>query len=462
MRHSLSLGQQQKQTLHLTTEIRQGISVLCMNAAELSEYAAVCLDENPFLEYDERWDKKYPCEPDKHCITQSAEVLMDNEKRPRRFDEVFCQDAHDDFSFDRYAAERSAVEGNLEAQLEMVVQNGTDRTIGSYLIGNIDSSGYLCIETAEVAENLGVSVARVEEVLKIVQNLYPGIAARSIQECLVLQLEALGEANFLTRCIASDYLVELATAKYKDIARALGAEVSKVQKACELIKSLDPRPGLHFGITKAPVIWPEVAIMRSEKHWEVCLQEFDMPPMIINEAYLPLLKKNELDKPTLEYLQDKLRAAQGLLQGIEQRRQTLYQVASCIVEFQKGFLEEGYEALRPLTMAQVAEALEISESTVSRVANGNYMQTPRGLFEMKYFFSSGITQIANETISSEGIKHRIRHIIDGEDRYHPLSDAAIQEQLKAHDIEVSRRTVNKYRQALGILPASHRRHYRVS
>lgn len=460
MHQGLSFEQRQQQKLHLTTEVKQGISVLCMNAAEVVEYAMVCLDENPFLERSEQWDRKHPCEPEKHCVCQSSEAL--SEREHFTFDENMSFASRSEFSFDRYVVDHSSLESNLETQLKLTVESEIEKTIGKHLIGNIDRNGYLCVELEEIAHGVGVSTGEVEKVLKVLQKCHPGIAARDIQECLLLQLEARGEAEFLTRCIVSEHLADLAAARYAVIARDLETSIDKVQAACDVIRRLDPRPGLHFDTDQGAIIWPEVEVVRADGGWKVCLREFDMPRMVINEEYLPLLHQEGIDKPTLEYLREKLKAAQGLLQGIEQRRQTLYRVACCIAELQKEFFDRGFEALRPLTMAQVAETLELSESTISRVVNGNYLQTPKGLFEMRYFFRSGVSQSCDGAISSEGVKHYIQQLVENEDQCRPLSDESIREKLTQQGIDISRRTINKYRQSMGILSASQRRRHQVS
>jgi len=297
-----------------------------------------------------------------------------------------------------------------------------------------------------------VNINKVEEVLKTIHSFNPpGIGARNLQECLQLQLQSKRIDDGLTKEIIKNYLNEIGEKKLNKIANELTVDVHAVQKAYDLIRTLDPKPGLQYGAERNPFVWPDVTVMKNEGKYTVSVNDLDLSYLKINRVYIDLFKNNAyLSEDARKYLKEKLESALGLIRGIEQRRMNIYKVVQCIVNIQSDFLDRGIEYLKPLTMSKVAELVNIHESTVSRVTCNKYVQTPRGLFALKYFFNSGLASGCSKKVSSASIKYLIREIISSEDSADPLSDQKIMDILVHKGISISRRTVNKYRQSMGI------------
>lgn len=447
-----NLRLENSQSLCLTSELRQGIEMLGMSAAELAEFVRGAIEENPFLEYDERQFRKHPCELGGYSCNQSAEALL-SKLQPRfsggggRYGEI-----KEVFEFERFMVDASSPYESLEVQLELLLDDHADRSIGHYLIGNLDRSGYLCISVEEAAQRLGAPLARIEHVLGALQSCQPiGIAARDLKECLLLQLEARGPVSLLVRHMVLDHLEDLAIGNLSKVAKRFEVSLARVQESLDLIRTLDPRPGLSLDCSVGSDIWPEVVVERAENGYRVRLRDIDVPRVAISQTYLNLAGVQNLDAKTARYLRDRREEAVRLMDGIDRRKQTLLDVSQSIVAFQSDFLDRGLEYLKPLTMAEIARAVGVHESTVSRVVNGNYMQTPRGLFELRSFFHSSVgDERSAGAVSSESVKHAIKRLIGQEDSHNPLSDTQLQAALSDEGIAVSRRTVNKYRTSLGI------------
>ncbi|MEN6349171.1 MAG: RNA polymerase factor sigma-54 [Syntrophomonas sp.] len=454
----VSLQQQQK--LLMTPELRQAIAILQMSTLELSEYIQKELAENPFLE------EKEPEEP----VDYEKENEKDNSKLEDWLEYYNDRDIgltqrekDEDKSFENFLTRRPSLYEHLEFQLHLTSKNEEDMIIGSYLIGSIDNNGYLCIDLKEVAAKLRVSLKRVEETLDIIQSFHPhGVGARDLPECLLLQLRHYGKESFLARKIIEQHLNDLAKGKLNKIAQILSVSVNQVQEVCDLIKSLDPRPGLQYSnANEIKYIIPDVFVEKVEGEYIVIVNDSHFPRLIINRAYESILRSPEsFPQDTKKYLEEKMGSAIWLIRSIEQRRMTLYKVARCIVDIQIDFLNRGVEYLKPLNLRRVAGFVEVHESTVSRATTNKYIQTPQGLFEMKYFFGTGVgSSYGSEKVSSKSIKHKLEDIIAAEDSGHPLSDEGIADLLKKKGIRISRRTVTKYRQELGIPSAMSRRRY---
>jgi RNA polymerase sigma-54 factor len=474
--------QTQTQTQHLSAEARQGVALLAMSAWELGEYVLDCVQSNPFLAEDEQLEPR-------HKLTESAEQhVYTSQLAPKPITRsnlpagAGLGEQRRGYDMEGFVTEQPALAEHLLEHLDLECSAAADLSIGRFLIGSIDDNGYLRISTEEAARLLGAPLEQVEKVLAVLQACPPaGLAARSLAECLQLQLAARGANDGIASIIVCEYLSEVAAGHLKQIAAALSCPVAEVQQAVDLIRSLNPRPGLQFGRSRSASVWPEVEITRGEGGFVVRLLDFDIPRLRLNDGYLALLDRDTLQPKTNAWLQARLKEAKGLIAGIEQRRQTIYRIACCLAETQSDFLEHGVDHLRPLTMAQVARLLELSESTVSRVVNGTYMQTPRGLLEMRYFFRSGVDnrtgrpgsghsaeaagtpaqvlELGTDTVSSESIKQRIKALVEAENPHSPLSDQTICTILAQDDIHLSRRTVTKYRQSLQIPSTTQRRRY---
>lgn len=446
--------------LHLTTELKQGISILQMSAVDLSEYVRACAGENPFL--DEEYPEPIrPYELDKQTWDTSSDALFDNRGSSslESFDNELRDMSHRTFSFDRYLVKSDSLEECLVEQLHMQVDDLRARAIGEYLIGCIDGNGYLKVPLGHIADTLGVIEDEVLQVLMLIQHFEPtGVGSRDLAECLKLQLDAAGKMTPLLQTLIDHHITDFVSRTPTAIAHDMGISLATLSEALDIIRTCNPRPAGQFGNSSRP-IWPEV-IVRSlgDGVYGVELQDLYLPHLHISKHYR-LLASSACDKDsqTQTYLKEKLKEAESLVESINYRSTTLYKIACCIAENQVDFFDKGYDHLRPLTMSDVSEATTLSISTVSRMVNGNYMQTPRGVFELRFFFHSSAKCSSGQAISSRSVKRRISELVSHEDPAHPLSDRALAEAFSAQGVSVSRRTVNKYRDELGIPSRAARR-----
>ncbi len=456
--HDVFLEQQQK--LLMTPELRQAIAILQMSTIELSEHIQRELEENPFLEMkepeDTREDEKESAESD-NKIEEMLEYYHDRdiEYTPRDRSE-------EDQSFENFLTKRPSLYEHLEFQFHLASKDESDIFIGNYLIGSIDKNGYLCIELEEVAEKLDVPLKKVEEVLTMLQSFHPhGVGARDLSECLLLQLRYYNKENPIATRIIEDHMQDLAKGKLNKIAQTLSISIQQVQDVCDLIKTLDPKPGLQYSnIDDVKYIMPDVYVEKVDGEYVVIINDFNYPRLIVNHVYEKIIKHGDSFSPDAKkYLEEKIGSAIWLIRSIEQRRMTLYKVARTIVDIQSEFLDKGVEFMKPLNLRQVAEIIDVHESTVSRATTNKYIQTPQGLFELKYFFSTAVDAYGSNKVSSKSIKHMVAEIIEGEDTTKPLSDDNVAKMLKQKGIRISRRTVAKYRQELNIPSTMARKRY---
>ena len=332
------------------------------------------------------------------------------------------------------------------------------REIGSAIIGNLDDDGYLVASVAEIAAMGTWSLVEVERVLRVVQNFDPiGVAARGLQECLLLQLEHLGLNGTGSETIVREHLKLLQNHQGQEIARRMDMSVEDLKHYIDVIRQLDPKPGSRYNTTASQYVIPDVHVVKVEDRYIAVLNDDGMPQLRISPVYRKLLdKKNKNSEETRAYVKEKFRSALWLIKSVNQRQKTIHKVATSIISFQTEFLDRGIEYLRPLVLRDVATDIGMHESTVSRVVNDKYMHTPRGVFEMKYFFHSGISSAYGERVSSVTIKQRIRKIIEEENPSKPLSDSRIVRLLQDEGLVLARRTIAKYREELKI-PTSSRR-----
>lgn len=454
---------EQQQKLLITPELRQAIAVLQMSALELQEHINRELEENPFLEEkepdlfeeDEREEKEEPGEEEK--IEEWLEYYNDRDIG------INMQEKEEYKNFENYITRQPSLYEHLHFQLSLAIEDEKDLKIGEYIIGNIDNKGYLTVSVEEMAASLNESSADVERVLKVIQTFSPyGVGARDLSECLLLQLFHYGKESDIAKEIIQYHLDDVAKGKITKLASKLGVSPQQIQEICDLIRTLDPRPGLQYSNDEQiKYVVPDVLVEKIEDEYVVIINDLHFPRLMINHVYENILKKpDNFSVETKKYLEEKMGAALWLIKSIEQRRMTLYKVARCIVDIQRDFFEKGVAYLKPLTLKQVADMVSVHESTVSRATANKYMQTPQGLFELKYFFSSGIhAGDSEDKVSSTSIKHMLQDIIAKEDSTNPLSDEAIAKILSERGIKISRRTVAKYRQELGIPSTMSRKRY---
>ncbi|QGU00359.1 RNA polymerase sigma-54 factor RpoN [Candidatus Syntrophocurvum alkaliphilum] len=455
--HDVYLEQQQK--LVMTPELRQAIAILQMSTLELSEYIQNELAENPLLEEK---DIEYTEEETQENTDNNADVEDWLEYFNDRDIEYREKEVQEEKTFENFITKRPSLYEHLEFQLNLTNCDSNSLTIGHYLIGSIDNNGYLSIELKEVAEKANVAIDKVEEVLEVIQSFSPsGVGARNLQECLLIQLKHYGKDDSLTKSIVKDHLDDLSRNRINKIAQSLGVSVKNVQETCDLIRTLDPKPGLQYSSDEVKFIFPDVIVEKVDDEYMIVVNDSNFPRLTINYMYENLMRQSEsFSGDCKKYMEEKMGSAIWLIKSIEQRRMTLYKVARCIVDIQKEFLDKGIKYLKPLNLKRVAELIDVHESTVSRATNNKYIQTPQGLFELKYFFSTGVSCQGDEQKSSKSIKNIISEIISNEDITKPLSDENITKILKEKGVKISRRTVSKYRQELGILSTSARKRYK--
>lgn len=346
-------------------------------------------------------------------------------------------------------------------QLTFSKLRGEDLKIGRYLIESIDENGYLTAELPKTAKLFKTCAERVEKILDVIQTFEPaGVGARCLKECLILQLASKGLLEDSVEYIILHHLEDIGENKLGKVSKETGLTVAQVQMIADLIRTLEPKPGRRFSSGEAvKYVVPDVIVEKIDGEYQVLTNEGTIPRLMVSSYYMSLAKRASEDAELSKYLSDKYNSAMWLIKSIEQRRQTIYNVVASVVHYQKEFLDKGPKYMKTLTLKQVAEDLDIHESTVSRSINGKYMQTPRGVFEIKYFFSSGVTGADGEGMSSNSIKTFIKEIVESEDPKKPYSDQDMVEILSQKGIEISRRTVAKYRECMNILSSSKRRRY---
>ena len=364
-------------------------------------------------------------------------------------------------SWDNVLTSAPSLSDHLMWQLKLSRLTTDEIRAGEQIIGNLDPNGYLAVTLEELSELLALDVPFIEGVLKKIQEFDPpGIAARNLQECLLIQARLIDPSNRALELIILDHLKDLEKKNYVNITRKLKIPLNEVFRLVTLISSMDPKPGSIFNQERVQPIVPDVYVVKQGSDYKVVLNEDGMPRLRINSLYKEVmggLKKGPRAEEGKQYVRERVQSATWLIKSIEQRQKTIEKVAQSIVQYQREFFDKGINFLKPLVLKQVAEDVEMHESTISRVSTNKYMLTPRGIFELKYFFSSSIQTVNGEDIASKSVKEKIRKIISEEDGQKPLSDQDIVKRLKGAGITIARRTVAKYREMLGILPSSRRK-----
>jgi RNA polymerase sigma-54 factor len=460
------------QKLILTPALQQAIKLLPMSTLELADLLTQEVVENPLLE-------EVPTE-ELQAAEPSAEEKSEDKTAADKTDS--WEDADYDYFFGEYLDDgyrprmqqevrelppientlstSSSLTDHLEWQLSLQSEPESIREIGEAIIGNLDDDGYLVASVDEIAAMGPWPIEDVEKALRLVQSFDPiGVAARDLQECLMLQLRHLHLEGTPAETIVAEHLRLLHNHQMPELAKKLGLSIEDVKHHVEIIQHLDPKPGSRFNPQPSQYVIPDVYIIKVEDQYVAVLNEDGLPQLRISPTYRRLLDKSaatENSAETRAYVKDKFRSALWLIKSVEQRQKTIHKVATSIINFQRDFLDHGIEHLRPLVLRDVANDIGMHESTVSRVVTNKYMHTPQGVFEMKYFFHSGISSAYGEAVSSVTIKNRIRKIIEGEDPRKPLSDSKIVSILQREGLILARRTIAKYREELKI-PTSNQR-----
>jgi RNA polymerase sigma-54 factor len=460
------------QKLILTPSLQQAIKLLPMSTLELSELLNQEMVENPMLE-ESPTEEAQPEAPQAEAAPEKPE-----EKPAEKTDswedqdyEYFFGDYLDDGYRPRTPTEvrelppientlstSSSLSDHLLWQLSMQSSDDRTREIGEAIIGNLDDDGYLVATVGELASMGPWRIETVEQALALVQRFDPiGVAARDLQECLLLQLKHFGKEGTPAGLIVSQHMRLLQNHQIPELAKRLGLSIDELKDHIEEIQRLDPKPGSRYNKPESQYVIPDVHVVKVEDQYVAVLNEEGLPQLRISPVYRRLMDKGgENSEETRAYVKDKFRSALWLIKSVEQRQKTIHKVATSIINFQRDFLDHGIEYLRPLVLRDVANDIGMHESTVSRVVTNKYMHTPQGVFEMKFFFHSGIASSYGEAVSSVTIKQRIRKIIEQEDGRKPLSDSKIVGMLQKEGLDLARRTIAKYREELKI-PTSNQR-----
>jgi len=474
MKHSLHLSQTQK--LIMTPRLQQALKLLQVPTLELQQILKQEVLQNPLLEEVDEVTEQEDIDREASADEQNNEEAEDPvEEDPIDWSE-YLQDGSLDRTYvppsessveflEKVPTTRTTLAESLLEQLHFLDLPREHMHIAEFIVGSIDDRGWLVTSVEDIAEAVDRPTDEIENVLRLVQALEPaGVGARDLRECLLLQLEARGERESLAWRMIHDHFDHLVNRRFPEIARLLKVSVLEVQSAADGIASLHPRPGTLVSAEDPKYVVPDLLVERVDDEYVVMLNDRNVPRLRISSAYGDVIAANRRkpdasteEKQTREYIQGKLASAKWLIQTIEQRRRTMIKVMNCIVREQREFFDKGIAFLRPLTLAAVARQIDMHESTVSRVCSGKYVQTPRGVFELKFFFSSGLATDDGEDVSARTAKNIIKGLIDEEDKIDPLSDQRIAELLHEKGLQIARRTVAKYREQMQILPARLRR-----
>lgn len=471
--------QRQTQTLVLAPQLRQSLKILQVPALELRNTILEELQTNPALE-------ELPMEDISLEANENSDNLSEREASDRELtfedDNEILFHLNEDMR-EYFAQENSVIPRNSEqadrrqyffdsitsetSLQEHLIQQAALSDAGpdvvsalEYVVGSLDDRGFLTMSPEEIADASQLPFHHIEEALKLLKRFDPpGIGSTNLQECLLTQLGQSNNPSPLARSILQSHIDLLLRRRIPEISRKLGAQLAEVQTAIEEIATLDPAPGRKFGEDSNRVVVPDVTVEKDAGEWIVTLNNDYIPRLRLSNTYKQLIAKGTLSQKEREYIHEKIRSGKFLISSIEQRQQTLERITREILHFQQGFFEHGISKLKPLTMSQVAEQVGVHETTISRAISNKYIDSPHGVFDLKFFFTTGYVADNGEEVSNTSIKKQIEEVIETEDSTKPLSDQKIVNILSKQNIKIARRTVAKYRVDLGILPTNLRRHY---
>ncbi|MDX9709466.1 MAG: RNA polymerase factor sigma-54 [Trichloromonas sp.] len=478
IRQQLKLSQQ----LVMTPQLQQAIKLLQLSRMELVDMVQQELEENPVLEEAAEAPEEKEFEETVAGESPANEAPADEVREVSGESEGVAdidwqtylegyslggstadsyEDDEDRPSYENLLTKKGNLSDHLLWQLNLSRLNDDIRRVAAEIIGNLDDDGYLQASLEEIAATSGAPVDKVEQALAVVQDFDPpGVASRDLRECLLHQVRHLGMEGSLVEAVLLNHIPDLEVRKYSVIAKALGVTLDEVLGAAKIISGLDPRPGSIFTQEEVHYITPDIFVYKINDDYVVVLNDEGLPNLRINAFYRNALAGGSgIDAQAGEYIQDKMRGAVWLIKSIHQRQRTIYKVTKSIVKFQREFFDKGVAYLKPLVLRDVAEDIEMHESTISRVTTNKYVQTPQGLFELKYFFNSGINTTEGDSVASESVKSKIKEIIAGENQKKPYSDQKIVDLLLEQGIDIARRTVTKYREMLGLGSSTERKRH---
>ncbi|MFN2099533.1 RNA polymerase factor sigma-54 [Altererythrobacter sp. MF3-039] len=470
------LDLRQTQSLVMTPQLQQAIKLLAASNLEIESFVAEALDENPLLKLGD--DTRESGEPDAPTTDPAGE---EHSSDPGDGEQALDLEAADpDRDYDTGDADWGASSGSgsigelpslenhsnddvtlaehLESQIGAASYSPGEAIIATYIVGLLDEAGYLRDNPGQIAAQLGASLEEVEDALLLVQSLDPtGVGARSLSECLMLQAK---EADRYDPCMARliDNLDLVARGEFSRLKRMCDVDDEDFADMLAELREYDPKPGCRFGTDSERAVTPDVLLSEArEGGWDIALNEETLPRLVVNRSYFLELREGAADKESRAWLKEKVADANWLIKALDQRQKTILKVSAEIVKQQEGFFRQGVSELKPLTLRTVADAIEMHESTVSRVTSNKYLHCARGTFELKYFFTSGVGSADGEGASSESVKARIKALTDAEEPKKILSDDKLVEILKGEGFDIARRTVAKYREAMGIGSSVQRR-----
>jgi len=477
---ALELRQQLKltQQLIMTPQLQMAIKLLQLTRLELLSTINQELEENPTLEeeiheadvdeyLDEQTESKAVDLPDTKEV-RIEEKIRDDIDWSNYIDEYsssgrvhFETEKKESPNFELFVARDKSLREHLLWQLLMTSPTEEEEKIGSIIAGNLKKDGYLDASVEDIVQMSGINTKKVEEILSLMQTFDPiGVCARDLSECLLIQARHFDLDNTIVTQIIKQHLNHLENKNYKAIVKSLKANIEDVIAAINVIKNLEPRPGRQFTDEQPQYINPDVFVYKVEDEFIIWVNDDGMPKLHINNFYRNAIRDSKkFSNEAKNYVQEKMRSATWLIRSIHQRQKTIYRVMESILKFQLAFFEKGISHLKPMVLRDVAEDIGMHESTISRVTTNKYAHTPRGIFELKYFFNSSIQRFHGEAMASASVQDKIRQIIESEDQKKPYSDDKISELLKENNISIARRTVAKYREIMRVLPSNKRKQF---
>ncbi len=467
----LVLSQQMKMQQVLAPHLFQSLEILQMPLLDLQQMIKQELSENPTLEAtQEQADEQIEIEQGTKDVERDE---FDNEFEKlaalgEEFDSFYenrqasgGSDAEEKYQYMMDSlSETTTLHDQLLEQLNLSSLNDYERKIAEIVLGNIDDDGYLQLDVEDLLALPNFPAETLDKILDTVHDFDPpGVGARDLRECLMLQLQRAGKVESQEYQLVVDHLDQLARHKYDEIARAMGLTIDRVKELAKAVAKLDPKPGRNFSEERIEYVTPEIIVEKKDGEYVITQNKKPYPKLFINQKYLQMLKDPNTSKEVKTYIREKITKSKQFIQSIDQRMSTIYRIAVEIVRIQRDFFDHGVSRLKPLNMKTVAELLEVHETTVSRATTGKYMQTPQGLLSMKYFFKPGIVTASGESISNESVKAALGEIVRDEDRKKPYSDAKLVKLLEEQGMKIARRTVAKYRDQLRILPSHLRKQH---
>ncbi len=458
MKMQFTLNQVQTQKLVMTPQLQQAIEILQYNAMELQEFVATELVENP-------------------CLEKAEDGLTEREKTEQKLDDMDWKEladsyrstggggvvasGDDDYDYNDFVADEVTLKDHLMDQLNVQFVDLHEYVVYEYLIESLDENGYLYVDEGDVMARFQIDRETMDRILAGLHRFDPaGVGARNLTECLLIQIDLVADAPEGARQLVAEYLEDLGHNRLEKIARQMNMEIDQIKCLADFIRTLEPKPGRQFSSLKhVKFITPDVQIKKVDGEYTIIVNDATAPRLMVSKLYRAMMSKEEGDEEAVAYIKKKLTSAIHLIKSIEQRRNTIYNVCQALLEEQRAFFDRGPFYIKPLNLKDISEKIGVHESTVSRATNGKYLQCAHGLFELKYFFQSGVKNRYGDGVSQESIKMLIEEMIGEENPKKPISDQKIADALMESGVEISRRTVAKYRNELGILSTSKRKKF---